>query len=204
MKFSFFSFFFFSKSSVCIIHSWFHLSFCDAVLFCIHKLSITRISGGKTCSLKAVICYTIMTTLFRRFWLKTGQMARLRSNVCCEKFACDRINDILFSLEHVIKTGEEKTSGKRQVYAMHKFNRTKCLQERLVENRILAFMLLQAFFFFFYTKQRKPAMKCVCELYGFWSHNMQVYTYKLCFSPWLLKEQSSQCDLLKVDRKYQV
>lgn len=76
--------------------------------------------------------FSIVTTLFRRFWLTTGEMTRLRCNVCWEKFACDRTNDVLFSLEHVIEMSEEKTGGKRQVCAVYKFNMAKSPQERPV------------------------------------------------------------------------
>lgn len=44
-----------------------------------------------------------------------------------EKFACDRINDIFFNPEHVIKLGEEKMSGKRKVCVIYIFNRFNSL-----------------------------------------------------------------------------
>lgn len=77
-----------------------------------------------------------------------------------EKFACDRINYILFSLEHVIKMGEEKMSSKRRVCVMHVFNQGK---EGLVGKKGLPSHCCRIFFYFifFYTdKWRKPAVKC--------------------------------------------
>lgn len=158
--------------------------------------------------------FSIVTTLFRRFWLKTGEMTHLRCNVCWEKFACDRTNDVLFSLEHVTEMSEEKTSGKRQVCAVHKFNRAKSPQERPVggKKKSLAFMMLQAIFFSH--KVEKTSYEMLTKHHSldrFVSVQCMVsaaiickYTCTNCFSSWLLKEQSSQCDLLKVDRKYQV
>ena len=76
-----------------------------------------------------------------------------------EEFARDRINNILFSLEHVIKMGEEKMSGKRRVCVIYMFNRIKSLSEGVVEKKSLAFILLKAYFL--KTEEwRKPAVKC--------------------------------------------
>lgn len=87
-------------------------------------------------------------------------MTRLRCNVCWEKFACDRTNDVLFSLEHVIEMSKEKASGKRQVCAVHIFNWAKSPQERPVEKNNFGLHGVGGNFFFFHTKWIKPAMKC--------------------------------------------
>jgi len=44
-----------------------------------------------------------------------------------EKYACDRINVILFSPEYVIKVDEENTSSKSRVCVMYIFNTVKSL-----------------------------------------------------------------------------
>lgn len=142
-------------------------------------------------------------------------MTHLRCNVCWEKFACDRTNDVLFSLEHVIEMSEEKTSGKRQVCAVHKFNMAKSPQERPVGKKTKKkFGLHDVAGNFFSHKVEKTSYEMLTKHHSldrFVSVQCMVsaaiickYTCTNCFSSWLLKEQSSQCDLLKVDRKYQV
>lgn len=78
---------------------------------------------------------------------------------------------------------------------------------------ILAFMVLEAIFFFSH-KVDKTSYEMLTKHHSldrFMSVKCMVSaaiickcTCTNCFSSWLLKEQSSQRDLLKVDRKYQV
>lgn len=160
--------------------------------------------------------HTIVTTLLRRFCLKRGQTGHIWRVMLAvlEKFACDRINYILFSLEHVIKMGEEKMSSKRRVCVMHVFNQGK---EGLVGKKGLPSHCCRIFFLFYFFLYRQVE-KTSCEMWTniilrpcFVSASCTVsgviickYKVSCCFVSWFLKEQSSQCDLVKVDRKYQV